>query len=367
MRKLVWITPSYFFDTDGQIVHLLKKKYDIDWYVICAYGTPPVESAPFEQNTYVDKIITQKHKHLIDPRAFINVLRFVLKVRRTSPDLIYIGWNGMPYAMLLFFLLCNKKKMIFSGHEVDTEKWWSKNSYKRHYHRYFLKRIGYVHVFSEHMRDRFHQLFPKTKYLYIPMAAKNWGEPTKTRQDYRRTFLFFGGIRANKRLDILMDAFKGLDENYSSRARLLICGNCSEEVRARVLKATENRNNIELHLKFTPIEEVANVFNASDYIVLPYEEIAQSGVMHTSQNYYLPCIVSDIDGFKGFVEDKKTGFVFHKGDVSALRTILENCIDQSPEEYNDIKANYKKFVDDNYSREAIAQKYIANIDNIINQ
>lgn len=84
----------------------------------------------------------------------------------------------------------------------------------------------------------------------------------------RKTALFFGFIRDYKGLDILIDAFKELDDSY----HLLVAG----EVYGDFKKYEEQisrlglAGRILLHVKYIPETEIPLYFSASDVCVLPY-------------------------------------------------------------------------------------------------
>jgi glycosyltransferase involved in cell wall biosynthesis len=115
--------------------------------------------------------------------------------------------------------------------------------------------------------------------------------------------------------------------------------------------------NIILKLRFVPDDMVANLFCSSTYLVLPYERITQSGHMMIAYNYNTPLIGSNIAGFKERIKDGENGYLFKNGDVADLKRLLEQCIDQDDEEYNRIKRNSMRFVDEEYSPKVVIRRY----------
>lgn len=69
-----------------------------------------------------------------------------------------------------------------------------------------------------------------------------------------------------------------------------------------------NTSNITAEFRRIDDEEIPELFTKSDYLVLPYEDVAQSGPHMIAYNYNLPVIASDIDGFKERVVDGENGF-----------------------------------------------------------
>ena len=58
-KKIVWITPDYFFDVDWPIVGRLMEKYDIRWYVI--WGKGSLRAFPDDKNIF--KLIVSPYRY----------------------------------------------------------------------------------------------------------------------------------------------------------------------------------------------------------------------------------------------------------------------------------------------------------------
>ena len=56
--------------------------------------------------------------------------------------------------------------------------------------------------------------------------------------------------------------------------------------------------------------EVAEFFAKHDFLMLPYQDVAQSGPHMIAYYYNLPVIASDIEGFNERVVDVVFGFLF---------------------------------------------------------
>ena len=116
----------------------------------------------------------------------------------------------------------------------------------------------------------------------------------------RKTVLFFGFIRDYKGLDILIDAFKELDDSY----HLLVAG----EVYGDFKKYEEQvsrlglADRISLHVKYIPETQIPLYFSASDVCVLPYRTATQSGIIGMSYHFDLPVIVTNTGGLAEMVE-----------------------------------------------------------------
>ncbi len=143
----------------------------------------------------------------------------------------------------------------------------------------------------------------------------------------KRVLLFFGSIRENKGLDILLQALKGLEHDYF----LLIAGEiagASENSSAyykKLMEILEIQDRVLWIKKYIPEEEIPGIFEVSEAIVLPYKKTfhAQSGVLNLAIGYEKPCVVTDVGGIGETVREYNLGIVVKPEDVEALKKALQ--------------------------------------------
>ena len=142
-----------------------------------------------------------------------------------------------------------------------------------------------------------------------------------------KVMLFFGNIDYYKGLDILVDSFHNLPDEFLKETRLLIAGNSkSEDFTKTILNKINSpkiKDRVIAKLGYVPDEEVELYFMAADCIILPYRDIYQSGVIFMAYTFGLPIIVSDIGNFKNDMVEGKTGFLIPSTDPDQVaKTIL---------------------------------------------
>jgi glycosyltransferase involved in cell wall biosynthesis len=129
----------------------------------------------------------------------------------------------------------------------------------------------------------------------------------------KRVVLFFGLLRPYKGLDVLLDAWRGIDD-----AELWIVGMPRMDVAALLADAPPN---VRLVPRFVADAELPAYFARADLIVLPYREIEQSGVLFTALAFGKPLLVSDVGGFAEIAEQGAAHTVA-PGDAGALHDAL---------------------------------------------
>lgn len=111
--------------------------------------------------------------------------------------------------------------------------------------------------------------------LGLPVAAK--------------VYLFFGQIRPYKNLPALIDAFAGIGD---ADAFLLIAGNPFEaEYGRRIAELAARRERVVCELGLVPNERVQFFMRAADLVVLPYQEILNSGAALLALSFRRPVLV----------------------------------------------------------------------------
>ncbi len=125
----------------------------------------------------------------------------------------------------------------------------------------------------------------------------------------RHSLLYFGLIREYKGLDILLDAFSKLPENY----QLIIAGEPygSFEPYRKKIEALGGEAKKRIHTKLEYIDDaqVSKYFSGADLCVLPYRRATQSGVSAISFHFDVPMLVTDTGGLKETIADTGTGLL----------------------------------------------------------
>ncbi len=147
-----------------------------------------------------------------------------------------------------------------------------------------------------------------------------------------KVILFFGFIRKYKGLDILLNAFKILNQNISSRPssglgglKLLIAGEFYEDKKhyEELINDPAIKNNLILRTNFIPNSEVKYYVCASDCVIQPYRSATQSGVTPLAYHFEKPMIVTNVGGLPSLVRDKKTGLIAEPNAESISEKIKE--------------------------------------------
>jgi glycosyltransferase involved in cell wall biosynthesis len=344
-KKIYWITPDYFLCADAFIVPHLSKEYEIEWILINTLNTKR-KSDGLLFGSFKPKEYNLKYRQK-DPRIILQYFKLLKKIRQSESDLIYISFHGLPYFFPIFFLLINPNNVIYGAHNVSTPKGASNERLMRIYHAYVFKRIRYFHVFSNYQLNIIRQLLPGKKHYYAPLALENYGESDVTPSNKIIRFLFFGYIREYKRLDLLINSFLDLRKSGLHNIELYIAGNCDNWQYYKSL--ITNNEGINVRIEIIPNEDIPDLVSSCHYMVLPYQDGAQSAVLTLAYQYNKPVIASYIDSFKQFVVEGSTGFFFKSQSQESLTSVMKNVILNHDTIYERLKINISVFVKKEFS------------------
>jgi glycosyltransferase involved in cell wall biosynthesis len=153
--------------------------------------------------------------------------------------------------------------------------------------------------------------------IHIPHAHFGvYGTPMATDSDKLfNKFLFFGRINEYKGLDVLLEAMR-----YIHRANpaltLAIAGN--GDITPYKERFEELAPCLELNVRWIEQEEVASLLDDADFIILPYIEATQSGVIPLAYGMRKPVVATRVGGIPEQVVDGVTGILIPSSSPEAI-------------------------------------------------
>lgn len=184
---------------------------------------------------------------------------------------------------------------------------------------YFKKIIIKEYGFKEEHIEVIHHGIEDKQLILSKQEAR---EKLKIGQN-KRVILFFGFLAGYKGVNLLLDAFKLLDQN---KYFLILAGGKPKRVEKSKLYR-EWYKKIEIIIKsnqnilrtgFVPDEKIGLYFSASDILVLPYlQMLSASGPMSFAISFEKPFLASDV--FKEVLENDK--IIFERNAESLKKTV----------------------------------------------
>jgi len=151
-------------------------------------------------------------------------------------------------------------------------------------------------------------------------------------------FLYFGGLRWNKGVDILLETIPLVKKN----CLWLIAGSADDITQKDIdtLKGKlENPESVIAKLEFIPDDDVKYYYLSTDAVILPYRRVYKgtSGTLQHAAAAGKPVIVSDVGEIGQIVREEKLGIVVEPESSISLAKGIEDFLTKKDELSNDIR------------------------------
>lgn len=366
--KIAWISVPAFVSVDRFIVPEISKRYDMDWYMMAKEN---------ESIDFFDNLVEMNNRNEINlflyrikeknsnPKIISQYKKIIKTIKSRNYDLHFQVMIGMPYYMFVWKKIIGAKRTLVAIHNVHIPKGGTNYFFNKWYCRYTLRNFDYFHTFSKGQMDLLLKITKNKRCEYAPFMLMDYGRPTKEFDKNEITFLNFGLIREYKRIDVLIKAAQNAYEKTHVKFRVIIAGSCTDwDKYQQLIKYDEL---FDLRIRRIEDDEIPNLFAESDYFVVPYQDIAQSGAAIIALNYNIPIIASKLPAFEEYVYDNKTGYLIKPADEKDLTDVIVTIL-------NNHNSNYHKLIDGiidmkekDFSVQSIVNRYALNFQHVIDE
>ena len=277
------------------------------------YVTADDEAVPVESTSLLDTA---------NPFSYIKTYK---AIKEWGPDVLIVRYWMSWFAPSLGYITRRMKKHCKVISILDNVIPHEPHFFDAPLTRYFLKGSTGSVTLCEAVSKDLLDLQPDARYTVIqhPLYS-HFGErkdrfQTEERlglEHGKKNILFFGLIRTYKGLDILLEAFGMLAEDY----QLVVAGEPygSFDKYQEIIDRLPGKDRIHLNLKYIKDSEVSDWFSVADLAVLPYRSATQSGISSVSYHFEVPMIVTDVGGLKETIGDRGTGLVAPEGTPECI-------------------------------------------------
>ncbi len=302
--------------------------------------------------------------------ASLSFAYFLFK-RRRDYDIIHchgMGWAG-PVSSLVGSLL--RKKVIvkvatagdITGNIVGKREIPNViNALRLYFLRLATKLVCISREISDELRKKG---FREDKLIRIPNGVDidrfRAGDGTrKLLQDGKLNIIFSGRLVYRKGIDILLRAFRNIQEshpevhlNILGSGKLQMGDSFEEELRGFVIDK-KLEGSITFH---GDVENVEEYLAEADIFAFPSRHEGLPNALLEAMSSGLPVVATSIGGIVDVIRDGQNGILVEPNDYNSLSKALEILI-ESPDLKNNLGMAARRTVEEFYSLEAIAQKFV---------
>lgn len=283
----------------------------------------------------------------------LNWVRVGRRIRRERPDFVLMKY-WTPFMAPCFGTIARIARG--NGHtkvlcQIDNVEPHEHHLTDKPFNRYYLHSVdGFVYM-SEQVHSEL-RAYSNAPALFSPHPLfENFGERVERSEacvrlgldPANRYVLFFGLIRDYKGLDLLLDAWAQLRRaGRTEGRRLIVAGEFYTAREPYLNRIADNglQDEVLLHDRFIPDDDVKYYFSAADFVVQPYKTATQSGVTQIAYQFCVPMVVTKVGGLAEIVPDGRVGYVceptpegvagaierMYEGDT--LQRFRENCVEE---------------------------------------
>lgn len=328
----------------------LLNDYDIECTIRSNY---PSEGKVFFSNIFTGNIIFRILK------LFRNLFYFLRHINKDTSIFLFYG----TYIDLLFIIFCfRNNKVIIDLHETIILD--NKSSILERITSFIFKysknRIIYH---SEKIKDKAMSYGFVGDLIYVPhfkySVDKNYDiqnishDVISSIKSKSVNYLFFGNLRKSKGVIELFDLIKQFKlKNRLSNVNFIIAGqdifNIIDDYQD---VSSENFTLIRRHINH---DELVYLFKNSNFILLPYKTISQSGVLEMALFFKKQIITSDLEYFKNILDKYKSfGYNFNLNEQEKFNEVINKSVLNFKYKISDddLKKYYSLDVFDNFIKE----------------
>lgn len=333
-KSIFYVSPMSYNNLGLYDYSLLSniKSFEVKYFCNELYAEDDLEIPTEKLYSYSNKTGVSKFLSY-----FKSQLRLFKICKEKEPRIIHFQWLKVPHVdyCLLRKLKKHSIHITLTVHNILPHD--SGTKYLKIYSKIYAIADTLI-VHSKRTKKDLLNLFDldESKIFVIPHGVLNIGkkvsedviniEIDKVVNQYnlkdKMVFTVLGAINKYKGIDLIVDAWSKKELADNKNIKLIIAGKGFHEA----IPKLEGFDNVVVENKFLSTLEFLAFLKISDYILLPYSKISQSGVLLTALYENKKVIVSDIGGLTDPFEIGKVGYVLRNLSSDELcKLIMEAC------------------------------------------
>lgn len=289
--------------------------------------------------------------------SWILWIKTLLHMKRMNADIIHIDWqfNNSIFEKVLFKFALGKKK-VMTVHDPIMHSGQPNAYYEEQKRIQSFRWADYFILLNKIQSKEFVLKYSVSEDRISYSRLPNYDSINKITPDSSNIkgdfILFFGQIIPYKGLEYLLDAMMKVHE-FNPKLRLVVAG------RGQIYFDMSKYKYLDYIIwiqRYVGIRELAGLIKDAKFVVCPYKDATQSGVVHTSFAMGTPVIATNVGALPQSVNNGVTGILVPPQDIDSLAdAIVSLANDRQLQNY--FKKNIAKNGIINNNHKEIAEEY----------
>ncbi len=266
--------------------------------------------------------VVHKHKRSFAPYSFSVARQLGKFIRNIGAEIIHFDSISVRATGLYFFI--RSKKIFITIHDPLPHSGESSWKIKIPNLLYFNVASGYF-FYSWFARRQFEKLNHRSLAVkkVIRLQPYTFIRQFLEKKSYKtESILFFGRLSVYKGIDLLLEAIPMVLSNYPDE-KFVIAGSSSYGYQINSSIVDRHKDNIEIICRHLSNTELAEYIGAAKFIVCPYRDATQSGVLMTSFAAKKMVVATSVGSFTEYIEDNVNGLLAAPESGAIANKIIE--------------------------------------------
>lgn len=343
--KVLYYTSTAFLDISAEIINVLKSLVELHVLIEITPGSKNeniinVNTLP-ENEVFISpaRLLSQKDYQYLEPyfqgvasinfivhsrkslaTSFSTSVKAFQYIRKIKPDVFHLEALQIRSVGLIPSLFLVKKLLIAVHDPVPHtgESSWKINLTRFLFYHFPVDK-GYF-LYSDFARQQFeihHKNIKSPRYVLQLNPYSYYTNYLKTKDRQRKHILFFGRLSPYKGIDVLLKAVTHVFKKFPNEL-LVIAGKSFNGYEPDREAAEKNKDNIKILNRYITNEELVSLISEAKFIVCPYKDATQSGVLMTANAIHTPVIATRVGAFPEHIENNVTGMLIPVNDPDKL-------------------------------------------------
>lgn len=258
-------------------------------------------------------------KRAFSPIVFFNTRKVIKFINNLSPDVIH--FDTVSARAIGLIMLAKKYNIHITVHDPvphSGEASWKKKMTNL----LFYRKANNFFFYSKFAQDQFDIHYPKLKrntslLRFQPFSfIRQFASKHISAGDY---ILFFGRMSPYKGIDILLESIPLVLKEFP-KAKFLLAGN-QDHYKIDIQTLVTLKDSVTIISDYFGTEQLSHLISNSKFVVCPYRDATQSGVLMTAFAFGKPVLSTNVGAFPEYINDGYNGLLTNP-DAKAFAYII---------------------------------------------